>query len=36
MVTMFKQLNLEAIINDPISDVIVHSIGDIFVDDADM
>jgi hypothetical protein len=36
MVTVFKQLNLGAIINNPISDVIIHSMGALFVDDTDI
>jgi hypothetical protein len=36
MVTMIKQLNLRAIINNPISDAIIHSMGASFVDDTDM
>jgi hypothetical protein len=36
MVTMFKQLSLGAIINDPISDMIIHSMGALFFDDTDM
>jgi hypothetical protein len=36
MVTVFKQLNLGAIINDPISDVLIHSMGALFVDDTNM
>ncbi len=36
MVTMFKQLNLGAIIKDPISDVIICSMGALFIDDIDM
>jgi hypothetical protein len=36
MDTMFKQLNLGAIINDPKSDMIIHSMGALFVDDTDM
>jgi hypothetical protein len=36
MVTVFKQLNLGAIIHDPISDALIHSMGPLFVDDTDM
>jgi hypothetical protein len=36
MVTVFKQLNLGAIIHDPISDALIHSMGALFVDDMDM
>jgi hypothetical protein len=36
MVTVFKQLNLKAIINNPLSDMIIHSMGALFVDDTDM
>jgi hypothetical protein len=36
MVAKFKQLNHGAIINNPISDVIIHSMGALFVDDIDM
>jgi hypothetical protein len=36
MVTMFKPLNLGAIINAPISDMIIHSMGALFVDDTDV
>ncbi len=36
MVTVFKQLNLGAIIHDPISDALIHSMGALFVDDTDM
>jgi hypothetical protein len=36
MVTVFKQLNHRAIINDPISDVLIHSVGVLFVDNTDM
>ncbi len=36
MVTVFKQLTLGAIINDSISDVIIHSMGTLFVDKANM
>jgi hypothetical protein len=35
-VTVFKQLNLGAIMHDPISDVLIHSMGALFVDDTDM
>jgi hypothetical protein len=35
-VTVFKQLNLGAIINDPISGMIIHSMGALFIDDTDM
>jgi hypothetical protein len=36
MATVFKQLNLGAIIHNPISDVLIHSMGALFVDDTDM
>jgi hypothetical protein len=36
LVTVFKQLNLGAIINNPISDVIIHLMGALFVNDTDM
>jgi hypothetical protein len=36
MVTVFKQLNLGAIMNDPILDILIHSMGALFVDDTDM
>jgi hypothetical protein len=36
MVTVFKQLNLGEIINDPISDVLIHYMGYLFVDDTNM
>jgi hypothetical protein len=36
IVTVFKQLNLGAIINDPISDAIIHSMAALFVDDTNM
>jgi hypothetical protein len=36
MVTVSKQLNLGAIIHDPISDALIHSMGALFVDDTDM
>ena len=36
MVTVFKQLNLGAIIHDPISDALIHSMGALFVEDTDM
>jgi hypothetical protein len=36
MVTVFKQLNLGAIMHNPISDVLIHSMGAFFVDDTDM
>jgi hypothetical protein len=36
MVTVFKQLNLKAIINDPISDVLIYSMGALFINDTDM
>jgi hypothetical protein len=36
MVTVFKQLNLGATINDPISDIIIHSMEALFVDDTDL
>jgi hypothetical protein len=36
MVTVFKQLNLGAILNDPILDILIHSMGALFVDDTDM
>jgi hypothetical protein len=36
MVTVFKQLNLGAIINDPISDELIHSMGALFDDNTDM
>jgi hypothetical protein len=35
-VTVFKQLNLGAIIHNPILDVFIHSMGALFVNDADM
>jgi hypothetical protein len=36
MVTVFKQLNLGAIIHNPISDVLIHPMGALFVNDTDM
>jgi hypothetical protein len=36
MVTVFQQLNLGAIINDPISDVIIHFMGALFVINTDL
>ncbi len=36
MVTVFKQLNLGAILNDPILDVPIHSMGALFVNDTNM
>jgi hypothetical protein len=36
MVTVFKQLNLGAITNDPILDILIHSMGALFVDDTNM
>jgi hypothetical protein len=36
MVKVFKQLNLGAIINNPISEVLIHSMGALFVDDTVM
>jgi hypothetical protein len=36
MATVFKQLNLGAILNDPILNVLIHSMGALFVDDTDM
>jgi hypothetical protein len=36
MVTLSKQLNFGAIINDPISDVLIHSMGALFVKDTNM
>jgi hypothetical protein len=36
MVTVFKQLNLGAVIHDPISDILIHSMGALFVNDTDM
>ncbi len=36
MVTVFKQLNLGAIMHDPILDVLIHSMGALFVDNTDM
>jgi hypothetical protein len=36
MVTVFKQLNLGAIMHNPISDVVIYSMGALFVDDTDM
>jgi hypothetical protein len=36
MVTVFKQLNLGAIMHDPISDVLIHSMGALFVNNTDM
>jgi hypothetical protein len=36
MVTVFKQLNLGAIIHNPISDVLIYSMGALFIDDTDM
>jgi hypothetical protein len=36
MVTVFKQLNLGAIMHDPISDILIHSMRALFVDNTDM
>ncbi len=36
MVTVINQLNLGAILNDPILDVLIHSMGALFVDDTNM
>jgi hypothetical protein len=36
MVTVFKQLNLVAFINNPISDIIIHSTRAFFIDDTDL
>ncbi len=36
MVTMFKQLNLGVIINNSISDVLIHSMGALFIDNTNM
>jgi hypothetical protein len=36
MVTVFKQLNLGAIIHDPISNALIHSMGALYIDDMDM
>jgi hypothetical protein len=36
MVTVFKQLNLSTIMHDPILEVLIHSMGALFVDDTDM
>jgi hypothetical protein len=36
MVTVFRQLNLGAIINNPISEVFIHSIRALFVDNTNM
>jgi hypothetical protein len=36
MVTVFKQLNLSAIMHDQILDVLMHSMGALFVDDTDL
>jgi hypothetical protein len=36
MVTVFKQLNLRAIRNEPISEVLMHSMGALFVDNINM
>jgi len=36
MVNVFKQQNLGTIMHDPISDVLIHSMGALFVDDTDM
>ncbi len=36
MVTVFKQLNLGAIIHDPISDALIHSMGALLLDNTDM
>jgi hypothetical protein len=35
-VTVFKQLNLGAIMHDPILDVLIHLMGALFVEDKDM
>jgi hypothetical protein len=36
MVTVFKQLNLGVILNDPIFDILIHSMGALFINDTDM
>jgi hypothetical protein len=36
MVTVFKQLNLGGILNDPILDVLIHSMRALFIDDTNM
>ncbi len=36
MVTVFKQLNLGTILNGPIWDILIHSMGAFFVDDTDI
>ena len=36
MVNIFKQQNLGTIMHDPISDVLIHSMGVLFFDDTDM
>jgi hypothetical protein len=36
MVTVFKHFNLGAIIHNPISDVLIHSMGAFFINDTDM
>jgi hypothetical protein len=36
MVTVFKQLNLGAIIHNPILDILIHSMGVLFINDTDM
>ncbi len=36
MLTVFKQLNLGTIMHDPILDILIHSMGALFVNDTDM
>ncbi len=36
MVTVFKQLNLGTILNDPILDILIHSMGALFINDTNM
>jgi hypothetical protein len=36
MVNIFKELNLGTFISDPISNVLIHSMGALFVDDTNM
>jgi hypothetical protein len=36
MVTVFKQLNLGVIMHNPILDILIHSMGALFVNDTDM
>jgi hypothetical protein len=36
LVTIFKQLNLGAVIQDPISEEMIHTMGALFVDDTDL